>query len=103
MTADRSPSSSSDLPPHVARALAAARETRQLAIGHGILGSIADVFGRQFGPKVRAVVVADRNTLRVAGQAELQAFKRAKRDPLQPFVFEDPDLYAEHRFVERLQ
>lgn len=87
----------------MARALAAARETRQLEIGHGALKRVPDVFAGQFGPKARAAVVADRDTWRVAGQAVSEALARAKRAGAEPFVFEDPDLYAEHRFVERLQ
>lgn len=98
-----SASSLSDLPPHVARALAAARETRQLEIGHGALKRVPEVFAAQFGPKARAAVVADRNTWRVAGQAVSEGLRAAKRGGAEPFVFDEPDLYAEHRFVERLQ
>src|SRR5690348_16385151 len=78
-------------------ALRAARDTRELEIGPGVLGRTTDVFRRQF-PHQRAVIVGDRNTMRVAGNA---VAKMLGDD--QPFVFEDDDLYAEHRFVERLQ
>lgn len=78
-------------------ALRAARDTRELEIGSGVLSKTADVFRRQF-PNQRAVIVGDRNTMRVAGNAVAKMLEDA-----QPFVFEDADLYAEHRFVERLQ
>jgi glycerol-1-phosphate dehydrogenase [NAD(P)+] len=78
-------------------ALKAARDTRELELGSGVLPKTADVFRRQF-PNQRAVVIGDRNTMRVAGKAVAQMHG----DP-EPFVFQDDDHYAEHRFVERLQ
>jgi glycerol-1-phosphate dehydrogenase [NAD(P)+] len=78
-------------------ALRAARDTRELEIGRGVLSKTAGVFHRQF-PNQRAVVVGDRNTMRVAGKTVAQMLGDEK-----PVVFEDDDLYAEHRFVERLQ
>jgi glycerol-1-phosphate dehydrogenase [NAD(P)+] len=77
-------------------ALAAARDTRVLEIGPGALAAVPKVFARQF-PRKRAVVVGDTSTMRVAGSSIAPMF-----DGLPPFVFEDADLYAEHRFVERL-
>jgi glycerol-1-phosphate dehydrogenase [NAD(P)+] len=78
-------------------ALKAARDTRELELGSGVLSKTADVFRRQF-PNQRAIVIGDLNTMRVAGRAVAQMLG----DP-QPCVLEDAGLYAEHRFVERLQ
>ncbi|HTL27665.1 MAG TPA: sn-glycerol-1-phosphate dehydrogenase, partial [Tepidisphaeraceae bacterium] len=75
----------------------AARDTRELEIGPGVLPKTADAFRRQFANQ-RAVVIGDTNTMRVAGNAVAKMLGDS-----QPFVFEDSDLYAEHRFVERLQ
>ena len=77
-------------------ALAAARDTRVLEMGAGALKAVPAVFAKQF-PGKRAVVVGDFNTMRVAGSAIAKMF-----DGPPPFVFKDADLYAEHRFVERL-
>jgi glycerol-1-phosphate dehydrogenase [NAD(P)+] len=79
-------------------ALAASRDTRALEMGRGALAAVPAVFGVRFPDKV-PVVVGDVNTMRVAGSAVARML--AGGPP--PFVFEDPDLYAEHRFVERLQ
>jgi glycerol-1-phosphate dehydrogenase [NAD(P)+] len=78
-------------------ALNAARDTRELELGSGVLPRTADVFRRQF-PNARAVVIGDLITMRIAGKVVAYMLS----DP-EPFVFEDDDLYAEHRFVERLQ
>jgi glycerol-1-phosphate dehydrogenase [NAD(P)+] len=49
------------------------------------------------------VLVADENTFAAAGQKVLDAFRVAKHLVLEPFIFRDPALYAEHRFVEALE
>jgi glycerol-1-phosphate dehydrogenase [NAD(P)+] len=81
----------------IGAALKRARDTRELQLGAGALTSVPAVFARHFARK-RPVVVGDVNTMRVAGHAIADMLPGLK-----PFVFEDPDLYAEHRFVERLQ
>jgi glycerol-1-phosphate dehydrogenase [NAD(P)+] len=73
-----------------------ARDTRELELGPGALASVPAVFARQFGRKP-AIVVGDANTMRVAGNAVAGMLSGSP-----PFVFEDADLFAEHRFVERL-
>jgi glycerol-1-phosphate dehydrogenase [NAD(P)+] len=81
-------------------ALAASRDTRALAIGRGALASAPEVFHAQF-PGRRAVVIGDLNTMLAAGQSVAEMLRTAGSPS--PFVFDDPDLCAEHRFVERLQ
>ncbi len=83
-------------------ALAAARETRALEIGTNILEITPRVFREQFGDKT-AVLVTDKNTWDVAGEKVFTAFATAKHPMGKPFVFDDPDLYAEFRFVEQLE
>jgi glycerol-1-phosphate dehydrogenase [NAD(P)+] len=78
-------------------ALAAARDTRTLEMGGGALASVPSVFAKHF-PGKSAVVVADTNTMRAAG-ADVARMVPGGREP---FVFADPDLYAEHGFVEGL-
>ncbi len=83
-------------------ALNAARETRRLEIGSGINREVPRVFIDQFGQRT-AVVVSDKNTFKVAGEAVLQSLKAAGIVTLEPYLFDSPDLYAELRFVEQLE
>ncbi|MEW6304077.1 MAG: sn-glycerol-1-phosphate dehydrogenase [Verrucomicrobiota bacterium] len=89
-------------PLSLADALRAARETRSLEIGAGVLAQTPRLFREQFGDQI-AVIVADPNTLAAAGQAVLESFRAAREPMLDPFIFRAPDLYAEHRFVEELE
>ncbi|MBI5769903.1 MAG: sn-glycerol-1-phosphate dehydrogenase [Verrucomicrobia bacterium] len=83
-------------------ALASARETRALVLGPGVLPRVPEVFRAQF-PGHRAVVVADRQTMAVAGDAVRASLVAAGLEGAPPFVFDDPGLYAEYRFVEQLE
>ncbi|MCX6904588.1 MAG: sn-glycerol-1-phosphate dehydrogenase, partial [Verrucomicrobia bacterium] len=83
-------------------ALRAARETRCLEIGEGVLRETPRVFRELFGSQP-AVIVADENTFAAAGHGVQEAFQGAQNSVLEPFVFRAPDLYAEHRFVVELE
>jgi glycerol-1-phosphate dehydrogenase [NAD(P)+] len=87
----------------ISSALRDATDTEQVAIGAGALASVGDVFGRSFGDQP-AVVVADGNTFRIAGEQvrlELEADGRASVDA---FIFPGhPTLYAEYGNVETLR
>lgn len=83
-------------------ALKAASETRALVIGPGVLSQVAQLFIEQFQGK-KAVIVADTNTFRIAGESVFNHLK-ASGVPLEPsFIYDDPELYAEYRFVEQLE
>jgi glycerol-1-phosphate dehydrogenase [NAD(P)+] len=82
----------------IGAALKRARDTRELQLSAGALASVPAVFARHF-PGKRPVVIGDLNTMRAAGNPVVEMLPAG----LEPFVFVDPDLYAEHRFVERLQ
>lgn len=86
----------------LANALSSARETRALKIGKGILTETPQVFSEQFGNQP-VVIVADENTFKVAGEIVNEAFKAGGQQVLEAFVFSDPDLYAESRFVTKLE
>lgn len=86
----------------LADALRSARETRALIVGRGVLRDTARVFLEQF-PGKRAVVVADEHTMTLAGRAVGEALAAAGIRCREPFIYTDPALYAEFRFVEQLE
>ncbi|HEY0944121.1 MAG TPA: sn-glycerol-1-phosphate dehydrogenase [Opitutaceae bacterium] len=83
-------------------ALSSARETRALLVGPGALSQAAEVFRAQF-PGAHAIVICDDTTLAVAGRRIAECLRAAGLARLEPFVFSDAGLYAEYRFVERLE
>jgi glycerol-1-phosphate dehydrogenase [NAD(P)+] len=85
----------------VEKALKAARDTKALRIGSGELRDIAGLFAEQF-PGKRAIVVADSNTFKVAGVHVVELLKAANITQDEAFIFSDPDLYAEYKFVDQL-
>ncbi len=82
-------------------ALASARETRALLVGRDNLEQAPEMFRAQFRG-ARAAIVADTRTFAAAGERTRDAFSAAGLDGPEPFVFDDADLHAEHRFVDRL-
>ena len=86
----------------IAEALSAARDTRRLELGSGVLNQTPEVFRQLFGDKP-ALLVADTNTFAAAGQAVQEAFRRAGHTCREPFIFTDPKLYAEHKYVTELE
>lgn len=86
----------------LADALSSARETRALVVGPGVLAQAGRVFQEQFAGH-RAVLVADETTYPLAGHAVAEALARAGVVTLPPFLYRDPALYAEFRFVEQLE
>lgn len=87
--------------PTLAEALAAAKDTRCLEIGSRILHKTPENFRQQFGDKP-AVIVADASTFEAAGRTVHEAFER-NNQCLEPFIYSDPNLYAEYKYVEELQ
>jgi glycerol-1-phosphate dehydrogenase [NAD(P)+] len=83
-------------------ALSSARETRALIVGSGVLRDTGRVFAEQF-PGSRAVIVADTQTLALAGESVRESLTAAGVRCIEPFQFTDPALYAEFRFVEQLE
>lgn len=83
-------------------ALERARDTKALEFGAGAMERVPAMFRRLF-PGKSAVVVADSNTYRVAGEAVQGYMKAAGIEMLEPFVFTDPELYAEWSYVEQLE
>ena len=82
-------------------ALKGATDTRSLRIGKGLLKHVPELFAEQF-PGKNAIVVADLNTYRVAGEKVYEELKTAGFTRENPFIFTEPDLYAGYCYVERL-
>ncbi|MEE1102521.1 MAG: sn-glycerol-1-phosphate dehydrogenase [Alistipes sp.] len=87
--------------PQIAAALAAATDTSAMEIGIDILDRVPQMFVEQF-PAKRALVVADENTWRAAGEAVYGYLLSAGVECEEPFIFTDPHLHAEWRFIEML-
>jgi glycerol-1-phosphate dehydrogenase [NAD(P)+] len=86
----------------IGAALREASDTRVVAVGAGELASAARVFAQAFGERP-AAVVADENTMRVAGGAAHGRLQAEGPAPAAPLVFPaEPALYAEERRVDEL-
>ena len=86
----------------IAEALRSARETRALEIGAGILPRAVTIFREQF-PGRTALIVTDSITWKIAGHQVADSFRLAGQASLEPFVYTEQNLYAEHDYVERLE
>jgi glycerol-1-phosphate dehydrogenase [NAD(P)+] len=84
-------------------ALLEATDTQSVHIGDGALASVPDVFLECFGDSP-AIVVADGNTFRVAGEEVQRLLEGAGHTMMEPYVFPaEPPLYAEYSNVEKLR
>ncbi len=86
----------------IAKILAKASDTKALAICQGAGKHVAEMFNELF-PRKTAVIVADNNTYKIAGKEIYQVLESAGIPLAEPFVFNDPDLYAEWGFLEQLE
>lgn len=85
----------------IENALQRTTDTRAVVFGVGTLPRTAELFTELF-PGCRAVVVADPNTWRVAGEEVHRILDKAGIQQDEPHLFTDPALYAEWRYVEEL-
>lgn len=86
----------------VSEALAAARETRRLEIGRGILARVPALFA-ELCPGREAILIADPRTFAAAGKAVQTAFDAVGVPTRSAFIIDDPSLYAEMRFVDQVE
>lgn len=110
----------------IERALARTTDTKACIIEAGAVKRTAELFIRIFGNEAnaaecstnanennnglkingfgcKAIIIADNNTWRVAGEQVYNVLKAAGVEQYEPFIFTDPDLYAEWKFVEQLK
>lgn len=85
----------------VESALSRTTDTKALVIGTDTLPQVAEMFRKLF-PDKRALVVADANTWRVAGDDVHKILAGAGVAQDEPYVFTDPKLYAEWAYVGEL-
>lgn len=86
----------------IAEALKRAKYTKALEFGVGAMAKTPAMFNELF-PGKTAIVVADNNTWKVAGEAVQAYLKEAGVPTVEPFIFTDPDLFAEWSYIERLE
>ena len=85
----------------VEEALKSAKETKALWVGPGVISRIAELFSEQF-PGKRAVIIADNNTYRVAGQYVQEFFTKAGIEQVSPFIITDSEFHAEYSYIDSL-
>lgn len=90
------------MPATLEQALAAARDTKHLEIGHGILDRVPTLLAEAF-PKHEAILIADPRTLVAAGEKVLASLRGHRVGMRGSLILDDPALYAESRFVEQVE
>src|SRR5437867_1863939 len=86
----------------IEEALSSASDTRILEISPHALKKTPEIFRAQFH-ELPAVIVADTNTFAAGGQRLLDMFRQAAHPCLEPFIYSDPNLYAEDKYVAQLE
>ena len=84
----------------IAAALKVATDTRAFELGQGILGKTPILF-KQYFPGSKALVVADKNTWKAAGEAVFASLDSAGV-PVQKFLFQEDEFHADWDHIEVL-
>ena len=84
----------------IAAALKVATDTKAFELGQGILGRVPVLF-KEYFPGREAVLVADKNTWRVAGAEVFEALQAAGVK-VQKFLFEEDEFHADWDHIETL-
>ena len=85
----------------IEKALRIATDTKVFEMGEGMLSAVPAVFKEQF-PGSDAMVVADCNTWRVAGEA-VTAFMEADGISVSVYIIPDKEFHAEWKYVEMVE
>ncbi|WP_461486462.1 iron-containing alcohol dehydrogenase, partial [Pedobacter sp.] len=85
----------------VATALESANETKALIINKEALFQASELFKEQF-PNQTAIIIADTITYGVLGKQIETQFNEKGVQQLEPYIYTDPELYAEYKFVDEL-
>lgn len=91
-----------DLKRRLDKALKVVDTTRSVLIGNGVIGSIHQCLTDHFNGKP-ALIIADTNTFAAAGSKVFHQLKSSGYPLIEPFVFDNKELYGEIRYVEQLE
>ena len=86
----------------IEQALKRTTDTKALILERGAMEKTATMFMELF-PGKKGVVVADTRTFSIAGKRVDTIMAKAGLKVAEPFIFDDPDLFAEWGFVCRLK
>lgn len=86
----------------IEQAISRASDTKAAVIGKGAISKTPEMFRKLFGDK-KAIVVADVNTYAVVGKNVMTELSYAGIETVSPYIFTDPDLYAEWGFLTSLE
>jgi len=86
----------------IEQALQKTTDTKALIIGEGSMEKTAEMFKELF-PGKKGFVVADNNTWVVAGKRVDEVLAENGIKGVEPFIFDDPDLFAEWGFEQQLK
>lgn len=87
----------------IERALGTATDTKAIEIGRGVVARTGDVFAALF-PGRTAIIVADENHWRVAGEQAAASLTAAGVPQAEPYIFPGtPTLYAGYDNIETLR
>lgn len=86
----------------IKEALTKTTDTKACVIGVGAMEKTPDMFKGLF-PGKKAVIVADKNTYKAAGEFVEGRMRKASVSLEDSFIFNNPELYAEWTFVEELE
>ncbi len=82
----------------IENALKRTTDTKELIIGQGTVARSAEMFQRLF-PGRKAIIIADTHTWEAAGRDVARSLEAAGLDHEKPFIIEDPELYAEWKYL----
>ena len=86
----------------IEEAIARARDTKALIIEDNAISRCGEMFKTLFGDS-KAIVVADFNTFRAAGEKTVCSLKEAGIELYETFIFKDTELYAEWSYLKQLE
>lgn len=85
----------------IEKALSVANQTKALAVGPNIIGDVGEMFKEQF-PGRKAIIISNDSTYEKVGVMVAEALTAAGVEQDEPFIFTDPNLYAEFTYVLQL-
>ena len=85
----------------IEKALSVANQTKALMIGPDIISEVGEMFKAQF-PGRKAIISSNDSTFEAVGVKVAEALAASGVEQDEPFIFTDPNLYAEFSYVLQL-